>query len=413
MPWPSALTVRTVHIKIVATDVLQTPAVGEVVFERPFPLRDAFDHVVLGNHPPTTAVLVNGEATIELPIVDDPDITPQNWTYRVIVDTDVWQQTFRASVPAGVGVLEFDTMTPAVTPPPLIVYALAGHTHTDLVPKSLFTAKGDIVVATGPGTVVRLPVGADGRVLGANAATATGLEWLAGGGAATGKYRGIWQPATVYDEGDTVFYDGNYYGAVNGALANVAPYQMLTFFSGQLASVTTTDQDDYQFLCSFTVSKELQLDQFVWDKVVQQISAPHEQRLFDLGFSTATPQASVFSLAETASGEQTSNILADLQPGRNYRASLLTGTGSEGGYRFQAGFFSGGPQTVGSLTVSAAGFVTGFGGVPDGSIGNPTTYYSSLSPRWKEPSASWLLLGRHDPVIIGNARAFIAPNIPT
>jgi hypothetical protein len=412
MAWPSALTVIPVHIKIVWPNAAQTPAIGRVIFDLPFPLRDALDSVILGHIPPIIAVLdENGEATVELPATNDPQITPINWTYLVKVETDVYRQQFPAIVPFDhVGILEFDTMPPAVTPPALIIYALAGHTHTDLVPKSLFTAKGDIAVATGPGVVVRLPVGADGRVLGANAATATGLEWLAGGGASTGKYRGIWQPATVYDEGDTVFYDGGYYGAVNGALADVAPFDVLTFFTGALPSITTTDQDDYQFLNSFTVSQELRLEACTWDKITQQNNPPHELRVFDLGFSTATPQAAVTTLNETASGAQAAPIVYDLQPGRSYRMSLVTGTGSEGGYRFQANFFAG-PQTVGSLTVSGGGFVTGFAGVAVPQ--SPTTYYSSVSPRWKEPNASWQLLGYHDPVVIGNARAFIAPNIPT
>lgn len=414
MPWPPALTVIPVHIKITATDVLQTPAVGRVLFDIPYPLRDAPDSVILGPITIIATLNASGEATIELPATNDPDITPVGWTYRVTVDTDVWQQTYRASVPYNtVGTLEFDTMTPAVTPPSLIIYSQVGHTHTDLVSKSLFTAKGDILVATAAGTPARLPVGVNGRVLGANDLTATGLEWIAGGGAATGKYRGIWQPGTVYDAGDTVFYDDGYYGAVNGALANVAPFLMTTFFEGTLNNSTTVDQDDYQFLATFTVSEEVRLEAFVWDKIVQQVSVPHEVRLFDTGFSTATPQASVFTANETATGQQVAPIIADLQPGRTYRGAFLAGAGSEGGYRFQANFFSGGPITVGSLTMSAGGFVTGFAGVPDGSIGNPTTYYVGLSPRWKQPNANWVLLGRRDPVIIGNARAFVAPAVPS
>ena len=48
----------------------------------------------------------------------------------------------------------------------------------------IFDAKGDLPVGTGADTAVRLVVGANGRVLQANSATATGLEWvaLAGGG---------------------------------------------------------------------------------------------------------------------------------------------------------------------------------------------------------------------------------------
>ena len=43
--------------------------------------------------------------------------------------------------------------------------------------KSLFTTKGDLVVATGSATPVRLPVGANGKVLKANSAVSEGVEW--------------------------------------------------------------------------------------------------------------------------------------------------------------------------------------------------------------------------------------------
>lgn len=41
----------------------------------------------------------------------------------------------------------------------------------------VITTKGDLVAGTAPNTVARLPAGADGRVLTANSATATGLSW--------------------------------------------------------------------------------------------------------------------------------------------------------------------------------------------------------------------------------------------
>ncbi len=44
------------------------------------------------------------------------------------------------------------------------------------------TTKGDLYVATGSATVVRLPVGTDGHVLTANSAVANGVDWQAAGG---------------------------------------------------------------------------------------------------------------------------------------------------------------------------------------------------------------------------------------
>jgi hypothetical protein len=53
------------------------------------------------------------------------------------------------------------------------------------IPKSTVTAKGDILVATGSGTLVAQGVGANGTVLTANSAQADGVEWVAPGGALT------------------------------------------------------------------------------------------------------------------------------------------------------------------------------------------------------------------------------------
>jgi hypothetical protein len=45
------------------------------------------------------------------------------------------------------------------------------------IPNTAFDAKGDLLVATAADTVGKLTVGANGYVLLANSATATGLEW--------------------------------------------------------------------------------------------------------------------------------------------------------------------------------------------------------------------------------------------
>jgi hypothetical protein len=45
------------------------------------------------------------------------------------------------------------------------------------IPDSLVTTKGDLIVATGSGTVVRQGVGSNGQVLTANSVQANGVEW--------------------------------------------------------------------------------------------------------------------------------------------------------------------------------------------------------------------------------------------
>lgn len=53
---------------------------------------------------------------------------------------------------------------------------------TDLVAKSIVTAKGDLIAATAASTPARLAVGTDGWVLTADSASAAGVKWAAGGG---------------------------------------------------------------------------------------------------------------------------------------------------------------------------------------------------------------------------------------
>lgn len=56
------------------------------------------------------------------------------------------------------------------------------------IAKSLLTAKGDLIVATGSATPVRLPVGVDGQVLLVDLTQASGVRWGSGGGASSGVF---------------------------------------------------------------------------------------------------------------------------------------------------------------------------------------------------------------------------------
>ena len=53
------------------------------------------------------------------------------------------------------------------------------------LPKSVFTAKGDIVSGTGSATYVTLPVGSNGQVLSADSTAASGLSWISVSGTGT------------------------------------------------------------------------------------------------------------------------------------------------------------------------------------------------------------------------------------
>jgi hypothetical protein len=79
-----------------------------------------------------------------------------------------------------------------------IPVGIGPHAHTPAaigaIASSLVTTKGDLIVATGSGTVVRQGVGADGSVLTANSAQADGVEWT-----------GAWQTWTpTYGSGITI-----------------------------------------------------------------------------------------------------------------------------------------------------------------------------------------------------------------
>lgn len=413
MAWPAALTVRTLHGKIIAPDVDQTPAVGSVIFDLPYALRDSPDNVIIGPMPNIVAPLVNGEFTIDLPVTDDPDISPVNWVYKVTVRTDIWQAVFPLSIPsAGAPApLEFADLAPSVTPPALIVYALQGHTHAAYIPYSLAVAKGDILVATGAGVFARKPVGANGLYLQADASQADGLLWApaAGGG---GGFKGVWNPLTVYNAGETVLYRDGYYATVAGAGAGVAPVVVRDFFSGPPTNIDVGDFADYLFRGAFTVSARTRVTGLTWYKLASQINVPHETRLYNITRSTVTPLATAITVgaASGSVGTFRAPIIADVLPGNTYAAVLVAGAGAESGYAYTPAY--GFPQTAPSsvLTMQAGGFANGFANIT--AITNPGTNYANIAPQWEEPSASWVLVGRLDPVVIGNAATYNYPIIP-
>lgn len=110
------LTTIDLHGQIEAP-VTGTPAVGTVTFKILQDLRDTGTNIV---YSPMTFVATldsQGEFTIELPVTDNADITPLNWTYWVYVDTDVWNSgVFYMALPESLGpVAEFADIIPIVS----------------------------------------------------------------------------------------------------------------------------------------------------------------------------------------------------------------------------------------------------------------------------------------------------------
>jgi hypothetical protein len=126
MSFPAALTVVPLHGQILKANASSTPASGTVSFRIEQHLRDTTDNVLLAPTTLTATLDDAGEFTISLPATDDPDVTPQGWTYVVTIATDAIQDTWRISVPAAtVGTLELADVAPAITPPALVTYLLA------------------------------------------------------------------------------------------------------------------------------------------------------------------------------------------------------------------------------------------------------------------------------------------------
>jgi hypothetical protein len=90
------------------------------------------------------------------------------------------------------------------------------------------TTKGDLIVATGSGTVVRRGVGGDGTVLTANSAQADGVEWS-----------GAWTSYTTTTSGITV---GN--GTLQARYAQIGKtvFVEILFTLGSTSAVTGTPQ---------------------------------------------------------------------------------------------------------------------------------------------------------------------------
>lgn len=410
MAWPAALNVKTLHGKIVAPDFAQTPAVGTVTFHIPYALRDSPDNVIVAPQKiPVT--LVNGEFSLELPVVDDPDISPINWTYKVVISTDIWKASFDIAILlSDPNPVELADLAPAVTPPALIVYALQGHTHAQYLPYSLLTAKGGLIVATGPGAAIELPVGVNGRVLTANSAQPGGIEWAPGGAGGGGGFKGVWSALTTYNPGESVLYRDGYYSTLAGSAAGNAPVTVTDAFPAIPTTLDPSDFGDYLFRGAFIALARARLVGITWYKAASQINVPHQCRLYNVTRSTVNTIATNFTVGAAAGavGKFRAPIIADVLPGDTYAAVVQAGAGAESGYYYTPGFTY--PHNVGSIRMTAGGFASGFASIT--TITNPGTNYSNVAPQWEELHPDWVLTGRFDPVVIGDAATYNYPIIP-
>jgi hypothetical protein len=212
VPFPASL--NTVEVSFTFLDKNGDPEEGTVSFARTTYLRSTSDDVII-----TPGVLLvtltAGAGTIELPVTDDAQWTPQGWTYRVTEALTGGGREYDIQLPEAGGDVNLADIAPSIDPQSGVEYVLlttvgeiggpAGPLDGDGfvpasqlppvaggIPASDFDAKGDILVGTGDGTYDNLPVGTNGQVLKANSAEATGVEWAdeTGGGGAVDSVNG-------------------------------------------------------------------------------------------------------------------------------------------------------------------------------------------------------------------------------
>lgn len=114
MPWPAGINLTTIGGSVLGPGGV--PANGTVEFHPPM-LRDAADHVLVGNKP-IIGLLVNGVLNVQVPANDSPNVQPQGWAYQIIVCTDQARYEFQGVVPSSPSSTTLDRIVQVVDPTP-------------------------------------------------------------------------------------------------------------------------------------------------------------------------------------------------------------------------------------------------------------------------------------------------------
>lgn len=123
-----------------------------------------------------------------------------------------------------------------------IPVGIGPHSHTPAaigaISSSVVTTKGDLIVATGSGTVVRQGVGADGSMLVADSSQADGINYALGNAFAAGKNKiingdmGIWQRGTSFAIGNGTTYSCDRYKTYRDGSGATVTVSRQTFATG-------------------------------------------------------------------------------------------------------------------------------------------------------------------------------------
>lgn len=133
---------------------------------------------------PVKVYVVDGNLSVDLVVNDDPDLLPNGFTYEVTERFNNVTNRYNIALTSAMApTVELSDITPVPTVPPPTGWQTALNAKVD---KATLTTKGDIFVATGPATIVRLPVGTDTQVLTADSTQTAGIRWAAPGGGGGG-----------------------------------------------------------------------------------------------------------------------------------------------------------------------------------------------------------------------------------
>jgi hypothetical protein len=166
MAFPAGLTLVTVAVQC---DLPPSGgATGMVQFTSPTPLVGPTDNSIVPPFTVSAALSATGSATVQLPATNDPDWTPQGWTYAVRVQAG--SQDFR-------GTLQLDYQTTSVQLADLIQVdgaATVGVTYATLA--QLNAVDADVTAAEGNITALQTSVGTLTTNLATANATANGAS---------------------------------------------------------------------------------------------------------------------------------------------------------------------------------------------------------------------------------------------
>lgn len=197
MTLPTAITVTGTILK--PTGAAES---GKVIFRARYFLQSPANNSLVAPGLISATLDESGHFSVSLPATNDPAFTPNAWTYEVKLQLSGGARAFEMSVDASAagGTVDLADITPtdvAVVPNFYILLSDKGAANgvatldgtgkvpaSQLpatgggIPASTVTAKGDILVATGSGVVVRKGVGSDGQVLSADSTKSDGLAWV-------------------------------------------------------------------------------------------------------------------------------------------------------------------------------------------------------------------------------------------